>query len=126
MTDQIQLWHLVLLLIAFFGACGFAINVFLGYSNRDQDARMATLNATIQANHANLTKRLDGIESTSKEDANNWKRIERELLGLKADLPQQYVRRDDYIQATATINAKLDAMALRFENILLKGQNREH
>ena len=43
---------------------------------------------------------------------------------LKADLPLNYVRREDYVQAVATIMAKLDAMSMRFENILLRGQQK--
>ena len=45
-------------------------------------------------------------------------------LKLKAELPLHYVRREDYVQAIATIMAKLDAMALRFENILLRGERK--
>ena len=46
--------------------------------------------------------------------------MEREILQLKAELPLNYVRREDYVQAVATIMAKLDAMSMRFENILLR------
>ena len=42
-------------------------------------------------------------------------------MQLKAELPLNYVRREDYVQAIATIMAKLDAMSMRFENILLRG-----
>ena len=67
-------------------------------------------------------KRLDRIEQAGREEGNNWNRIEREIMALKADLPLNYVRREDYVQAIATIMAKLDAMSMRFENILLRGQ----
>ena len=48
-------------------------------------------------------------------------RLERDFLQMKAELPLNYVRREDYVQAVATIMAKLDGISLRFENILLRG-----
>ena len=69
---------------------------------------------------------LDGLELASRAERDQWQRVERELLNLKAELPLHYVRREDYVQAIATIMAKLDAMALRFENILLRGKNNEY
>ncbi|MBB4844998.1 hypothetical protein HNP55_003544 [Paucibacter oligotrophus] len=106
----IELWHLVLLLLSFFGACGAVAKMLL----RD-----------LNENHRQLQARLDGLERNHREESGQWQRIERELLNLKAELPLHYVRREDYVQAVATIGAKLDAMAIRFENILLKGGNRE-
>lgn len=67
-------------------------------------------------------KRLDRIEMVGQEEAKNWQRIERDILLLKADLPLNYVRREDYVQNIATIMTKLDAMSMRFENILLRSR----
>jgi hypothetical protein len=36
--------------------------------------------------------------------------IEREVLRLKAQLPLEYVRREDWIRFSSTLDAKLDAM----------------
>ena len=38
------------------------------------------------------------------------------MLGMRSAM-----RREDYVQAVATIMAKLDGISLRFENILLRG-----
>lgn len=65
-------------------------------------------------------KRLERIEQAGREEGNNWNRIERELLTFKADLPSNYVRREDYVHNISTIMTKLDAMSLRFENALLR------
>ena len=83
-------------------------------------AAAAQAQARQDAAHAQLVQRLDSIESSSREEAANWKRVEREILQLKADLPLNYVRREDYVLNMATIMAKLDAMNLRFENIILQ------
>lgn len=48
--------------------------------------------------------------------------LEREFLLFRADMPNQYVRREDYIRNQTVIEAKLDGISLRFENLTLKGQ----
>lgn len=106
MTLQIDLWQLITLAItlavALIGAFFTLVKMLLNQHQRHQD------------------QRFDAIESAAREEAGKWQRIEREILQLKAELPLNYVRREDYVQAVATIMAKLDAMALRFENILLQ------
>ena len=115
MTLQIDFWQLLGLFFAGIGA-------FWGVLK----AAAAQTLARQEAAHAQLVQRLDSIESSSREEAANWKRVEREILQLKADLPVNYVRREDYVQAVATIMAKLDAISLRFENILLQRGGRDH
>lgn len=51
------------------------------------------------------------------------RRLEREMLELKAALPREYVRREDYVQQVATILTKLDAMQLRTENLILQAKD---
>ena len=75
--------------------------------------------------HSTLGRRLDDIEALHRADAAQWQRVERELLLMKADLPLNYVRREDYVQAVASILVKLDAAQMRHENLLLKGLRHE-
>lgn len=129
MTIQVELWALVTFL------AGLAITIVSGivgaarYSltqseHRQDERHKASEKARIErAKH--WDERFAALERAAHEEYGQWRRVERELLTLKADLPLNYVRREDYIQAVATIMAKLDAMSLRFENILLKGQRNE-
>ena len=41
--------------------------------------------------------------------------LERDVLELKADLPVNYVRREDAIRSETVINAKLDAVAAKID-----------
>lgn len=50
-----------------------------------------------------------------KNQDDSSRRLERDLMELKAELPRDYVRREDYTQAIATIMTKIDAMTLRVE-----------
>lgn len=114
MSLSIDFWQLIGLLIsglgAVFGVVWGVVKVALTQAQRHQDT-----------SHAQLIQRLETIEKANQTEAGQWHRIEREILQLKSELPLNYVRREDYVQAVATIMAKLDAMSLRFENILLKG-----
>ena len=115
MTLQIDFWQLLGLLLSGLGALWGVVKMAAAQAQRHQDAA-----------HAQLVGRLDAIEQASRTEAGNWQRVEREILQLKADLPLNYVRREDYVQSTATIMAKLDAISLRFENVLLqRGKNHE-
>ncbi|MDZ7862660.1 hypothetical protein [Acidovorax sp.] len=114
MNLQIDFWQLVGLLLSGLGALWGVIKVAAAQAQRHQDAT-----------HAQLIARLDSIEAASRIEAANWQRLEREILQLKAELPLNYVRREDYVQAFATIMARLDAINMRFENILLRGKNHE-
>ena len=73
-----------------------------------------------------LDKALGRIAEGQNRNAADMARLERDFLQMKAELPLNYVRREDYVQAVATIMAKLDAISLRFENVLLqRGKNHE-
>ena len=109
MTLQIDFWQLLGLLLSGLGALWGVVKMAAAQAQRHQDAA-----------HAQLVARLESIEQASRAEAGNWQRVEREILQLKAELPLNYVRREDYVQAVATIMAKLDAMSMRFENILLR------
>ena len=111
MTFSLDLWQTILLIAMVLGA-------FLGLLKALMAQQTRHLDDSFRAQGA----RLDKIEQASAAEAGNWQRVEREILQLKADLPLNYVRREDYVQAVATIMAKLDAMSMRFENILLRGQ----
>lgn len=117
---NIELWHLILLLLAFFGACAGFFKVVLAQMQREQDERLRALSESIKSNHVHLAARLDGIESTAREDAQHWQRLEREVLNLKAELPLHYVRRDDFVQAIGSISTRIDNFALRVERALDK------
>ncbi len=96
---QLEFWHLVLLLLAFFGLIGGFGKVLLDQFEKRLDTRFSGL----EDGHS---KALD---------------VERQLLRLRAELPLDYVRREDYIRGQSIIEAKLDGLAVKIENAQLKG-----
>jgi len=109
MTIQLDFWHLVGLLVAFFGACAGAGKLLLDQAQRHLDLRFVTLSG-----------RLDGMEHVNREDAQQWQRVEREMLKFQADMPMKYVMRDDYIRGQSILEAKLDGLAGKLENAQLR------
>lgn len=55
------------------------------------------------------------------KEAETVKQLERAFMRFQADLPLEYVRREDFVRSQSVIEAKLDGLALKFENVLLKG-----
>jgi hypothetical protein len=53
---------------------------------------------------------LERHHQASLRETARWEEIERGLYELRASLPLEYVRREDWIRFSATLDAKLDAM----------------
>lgn len=106
MTVDLQLWHLITLLLAFFACVAGFAKLLLQQIDARLNSRFTAQDQRLQQIH---------------EDARNWQRIERDLLELRAELPDRYVRREDYIRGQSVIETKLDALALKIENVQLRG-----
>lgn len=76
--------------------------------------------------NANLDRRFALQEKARVAAKEDWDRrfgdldrgqrnLERDFLGFKAELPVNYVRREDAIREQTIINAKLDALAVRLD-----------
>lgn len=125
MSITLEFWHFVLLIIAFITALFTITKMLLSQTLKSIDEKFTAQGVSSKSFKDEISKRLDGLEEASRAERDQWQRIERELLTLKAEMPLNYVRREDYVQAVATIMAKLDAMSMRFENILLRGQQKQ-
>ena len=109
MNLQIDFWQLVGLLGSGLGVLVAVMKFGVAQAQKHQDAT-----------HLQVLGRLDAMEKANKEEASQWQRIERELGQLKADMPLNYVRREDYIRGQSVIEAKLDALASKLETAQLR------
>ncbi len=109
MTLQIEMWQGISLIVSILGGIALLGKIALAQLAHSEDAR-----------HGALAMQITSIESAMREETAQWQRLERELLGLKADLPINYVRRDDFVRVQSIIESKLDGLALRIENASLK------
>ncbi|HGJ5883695.1 hypothetical protein [Arsenophonus sp.] len=83
MKLEVEFWTLVGLLLGFMGFLFSIARLFLG-----QMERFSRLEISLQ----------------------NLNSLEREFLTFKAELPIQYVRREDYVRGQTVIESKLDAL----------------
>ncbi|MCS5516194.1 hypothetical protein NWF32_17140 [Pseudomonas qingdaonensis] len=55
------------------------------------------------------------------KDSDRLRQVELGLERLRGEMPLHYVRREDFVRNQTVIEAKLDALALKLENVQLKG-----
>ena len=127
MTFQINLVSFIFIVIAIFSGVWALLKIiaiqFERGIKRDLQERFSIQEVASKAQSEQLNLRLDVLDSAAKSDANQWQRVERELLNLKADLPLHYVRREDYIRGQSVIEAKLDGLGTKLENAHLRTVN---
>jgi hypothetical protein len=99
MTIQIDFWELLTgvgaLALTFLGFVFAAGKVLLVQIERRLEARFAVLDRA----------------------AADLDRLEKDFLNWKAELPMRYVFREDYVRNQTVIEAKLDALAVRMDNL---------
>ena len=119
-TMTFELWQIVTLIGLFFGACGGAGKYLLAQTQRHLDEKFNSQEVARSANHLQVQHRLDAMEAAARQDASGLARIERDMLVMQAELPKEYVRREDYIRGQSVIESKLDGLALKLENVQLR------
>ncbi len=65
-------------------------------------------------------ERFGRFESRIDTLLENNKKLEQEHMALKAELPEKYLRREDWVRYITVIDAKLDALAERVANTNLQ------
>ena len=100
MIIQLETWQVITLLITLVGSLIGAIKHFLARAENNLTQNFNITNQKIEAVGQQALKAQDEIRN-----------LEREFLHFKAEVPQNYVGRDDYIRGQTIIEAKLDAVA---------------
>ncbi|NLR73566.1 hypothetical protein [Leeia aquatica] len=124
MTVQVEFWQLVSLLVSFLGFLFAAGKLLLAQIERRLNERFAAMESARETAGRHWDERFGALLEHIKREAEGWQSLEREFLRFQADLPLNYVRREDYVRNQTVIEAKLDAVALKIENIQLKGAQR--
>lgn len=121
MKIELEVWQLITLLLGFFGACAGAGKLLMTQMQRHLDLRFHAQEEARAANHEQVQHRLDRLEESAKVEAGEWQRVEREFLEMQRDMALHYVRREDYIRGQSVVEAKLDGLAMKIENLQLRG-----
>lgn len=125
MTIAVEFWQLVMLLVAFLAFVAASGKVLLAQIDKRLDERFAAQEVTRVESQRHWNAQFAALEQAGRDEASQWQRVDRDLLQLRAELPLHYVRREDYIRGQTVIEAKLDAVAAKIENLQLKGSRHD-
>lgn len=116
MNLQIEWWHLVGLVIALISAFWALVSLMVAQFNRGLDKRFEVIDTARAEANAAAKERFDRLEEQQRN-------TERELLSMKAELPDKYVRREDAIRSEMTLHAKFDGLAGQIYQFMRAKQN---
>lgn len=72
----------------------------------------------INEKFADLALTISKMGEDLKSEAESTRQLEIAFLRFQAELPRDYVRRDDFVHALGTINTRIDNFALRVERAI--------
>lgn len=101
MTLQLELTYLIGFVVTVIGAFWGMAKMLLSQSQ------------------AHIDKQFEAIASTLLKQDDVSRRIERELMDLKAELPRDYVRREDHNRVIGGVHLSLDNLRLTIERFML-------
>lgn len=107
MKISVELWQLISLATAVTTALGGGVAFLLRQLLRQFENRLGT--------------KFQALETQSE----NWHRVERDLVQLRLELPERYVRREDYIRNQTVIETKLDLINERVARQHYQGASRD-
>ncbi len=123
MTVQVEFWQLITLLISFLGFLAAAGRLLLSQIDRRLNERFETIEKAREEGQATWRQTFSQHLDEERRETDLLRNIEREFLRFQAELPLQYVRREDYVRGQSVIEAKLDALYNKLEVVQMKGAN---
>lgn len=118
---QMDLGTVASLLGIFAGVITGLVKLLLWQFEKRLGERFAAQDAARHAASKHWESSFEKVLSRQDKDAETLRQLENAFLRFQAELPLEYVRREDWVRGQSVIEAKLDGLALKFENILLKG-----
>lgn len=121
MTVELEFWQLVTLLLAFFGAVATGAKMMFGQFERRLGDRFVSQESALSTSNKAINDLLTRNGEEQGKLVYKMNELERDMLKWRAELPLLYVRREDFIRNQTVIEAKLDAISQRVQNIQLTG-----
>lgn len=123
MTVQVEFWQLITLLLSFLGFLFAAGKLLLSQIDRRLNDRFETIEKAREEGQATWRQTFTQHLEEERRETDLMRNIEREFLRFQAELPLQYVRREDYVRGQSVIEAKLDALYSELKFVQIKGAN---
>lgn len=121
MNVELEFWQLVTLLLAFFGAVAGGAKMMFSQFERRLGERFLSQESALASSNKSINELLTRHVEEQGKVIDKMNELERDMLKWRAELPLLYVRREDFIRNQTVIEAKLDAISQRVQNIQLTG-----
>jgi len=115
---EISLQVAVAICIAVIGGFWAIAKLLMIQTFKQLDIRFAVQDELRTKSQEHWEIRLNQIESLARV-------TEKDLLLMRGDLPNLYVRREDYIRGQTVIESKLDAVYSKLELVQIQGAKRD-
>lgn len=114
MSIQLEIYQFILILITVLSTVIGTVKILWGRIEKSLDQNFTATN-----------KKLEEVALKAERSQQEIRDLERQFYQLKIDLPHVYVAREDYIRGQTVIEAKLDALASKIENVQIRqGMNK--
>lgn len=81
------------------------------------------MEASIHERDNSLENAIRGLSDKMDRQDSSIREIEKDILKLKADLPREYVAKEDFVRSFTVVEAKLDAVQTLITNLKTEGKN---
>lgn len=122
MKIELELWHLITLLMMLITAAWAAGRTFFAQFEKRLSERFAAQEAASAASHEALRHAMQQHLAKETRVLDMVQTLERDFLTWRAEMPNQYVRREDYIRNQTIIESKLDNIVTKMEILQLQGK----
>lgn len=121
MTVVLELWQLISLLVAFLGCVAGFGKTLLDQFERRQAERFEAHDLARAEGQKAMRDLFEQHLIEERRNGNAVQELERDFLRFQADMPLNYVRREDYVRGQVILEAKMDALYNKIEVAQLKG-----
>ena len=101
---SVTMWQIGMFVLGVLSAAGALLGIMAALVDRWLNVRFS-----------GISEQITNMQQAYRDDASALQRVERDLLTLRAELPERYVRREDHIRSQTVIEAKLDTLAARMD-----------
>ena len=124
MIVQVELWALITffigLAVTFIGGVSSFAKAMATQADKRLDEKFNAQDKARETGAKALRETLNHHMEQEQKTSAQIQSLERDFLQWRAELPVLYVRREDYIRNQTVIEAKIDAVALKIENLQLR------
>ena len=117
---ELQLWHLISLLLSFMGCVAGFWKFTESRREKAEDIRWQDFHRHLDNRFQDITSRFKDIVDQRASDMKKLADLERDFIRFQTQIAADYVRREDYVQWQSSMQTKVDAFVLRIDNAQLR------